>query len=205
LHSTSSRRPSRLAHNNEAGGSHGSGFTRPANLNSEEAKILVQPAWHLPHGSTDGYAVAPIPPEGPAPDEYIEQRWEALPLVQRDLPEWAPTRAIWLPILQNEREVELSRYFGPYNVSGHRAYWRRRDIDTVLWEHGYRPGYRAMSPAHGPARPALHPRQRGRRRGTAPRKASPQRAPPRILHYRTVPPVSPSGRAALGLLRCRRV
>jgi hypothetical protein len=37
--------------------------------------------------------------------------------VQRDLPEWAPTRAIWLPILHNEREIKLARYFGPTTVS----------------------------------------------------------------------------------------
>jgi hypothetical protein len=46
--------------------------------------------------------------------------------VQRDLPEWVLTRAIWLPILQNEREIELGCYFGPYhgryNVTGRRVY-----------------------------------------------------------------------------------
>jgi hypothetical protein len=35
-------------------------------------------------------------------------------------------RAIWLPILQNEREIELGRYFSPYhgryNVTDRRAY-----------------------------------------------------------------------------------
>jgi hypothetical protein len=45
---------------------------------------------------------------------------------QRDLPEWASTRAVWLPILQNERELEIARYFRPYhgryNVTNHRAY-----------------------------------------------------------------------------------
>jgi hypothetical protein len=40
--------------------------------------------------SAGGYAVAPIPSERPLLDNYIEQR---------DLPEWAPRRAIWLPIL----------------------------------------------------------------------------------------------------------
>jgi hypothetical protein len=29
---------------------------------------------------------------------------------------WAPTHAIWLPILQNEQEVKLDRYFGPTTV-----------------------------------------------------------------------------------------
>jgi hypothetical protein len=86
--------------------------------------------------STGGYAVAPVPPEGPLLDDYIEQRWEALPSAQCDLLQWAPTRAIWLPILQSEREIELDRYFGPYhgryNVTGRRAYWRTRDVDTVL-------------------------------------------------------------------------
>jgi hypothetical protein len=49
--------------------------------------------------SADRYTVAPIPPEGPLLDDYIEQHWEALLSVQRDLPEWAPTRTVWLPIL----------------------------------------------------------------------------------------------------------
>jgi hypothetical protein len=86
-----------MAHNDQASGSHGGGYSRPTNLNSEkeqilvDKKILVSPAWHLPHGwnvSADGYAIAPTPPEGPLLDDYIEQRWEALPPVQRDLPEW---------------------------------------------------------------------------------------------------------------------
>jgi hypothetical protein len=34
--------------------------------------------WHV---SAGGYVVAPIPPEGPLLDDYIEQRWEALPPV----------------------------------------------------------------------------------------------------------------------------
>jgi hypothetical protein len=77
-----------MAHNDQASASRG-GYTRPTNLNNDEAKILadnhilVSPAWHLPHGwhvSGGGYAVAPIPLEGPLLDEYIEQRWEALPL-----------------------------------------------------------------------------------------------------------------------------
>jgi hypothetical protein len=107
----------------------------PTNLNSKEAQILTEnnilipPVWHLPHGwnvSTGGYAVSPITSEGPLLDDYIEQCWEVLPPVQRDLPEWAPTRAVWLPILENERELELARYYGPYhnryNVSSRRAY-----------------------------------------------------------------------------------
>jgi hypothetical protein len=70
-----------MGHNNEAGGSRGCGFTKPANLTSEDAKILtnnkilVPQAWHLPHGwsvSATGYAVVAIPLEGPALDEYIE-------------------------------------------------------------------------------------------------------------------------------------
>jgi uncharacterized protein YbdZ (MbtH family) len=46
----------------------------------------------LPHGwhvSAGSYAIAPIPPEGLLLDDYIEQRWEGLPPVQPDLPEWA--------------------------------------------------------------------------------------------------------------------
>jgi hypothetical protein len=101
--------------------------------------------------STGGYAVAPVPPEGPLLDDYIEQRWEALPSAQCDLLQWAPTRAIWLPILQSEREIELDRYFGPYhgryNVTGRWAYWRTRDVDTVLRDYGYRLKYRMANPA----------------------------------------------------------
>jgi hypothetical protein len=73
------------------------------NLNGEDAQILADsnilasPTWHLPHGwhvSASAYAIAPIPPEGPLLDDYIERRWEALSPVHRDLPEWAPTRAV---------------------------------------------------------------------------------------------------------------
>jgi hypothetical protein len=55
--------------------------------------------------SAGEYVVAPIPPEGPLLDEYIDQCWEALPLAQRNLPEWAPTRVVWLPILQREPDI----------------------------------------------------------------------------------------------------
>jgi hypothetical protein len=44
--------------------------------------VLTPSAWHLPHGwhmSASGYIVAPIPLEGSLLDEYIEQRWKALP------------------------------------------------------------------------------------------------------------------------------
>jgi hypothetical protein len=95
--------------------------------------------------SAGGYVVAPIPSEDPLLENYIERLWEGLPPVQRDLPEWALTRDVWLRILQNEREQELklARYFGPYhgrhNVTSHRAYWRTHDIDTMLREHSYHP------------------------------------------------------------------
>jgi hypothetical protein len=77
-----------MAHNDQASGSHGGGgYTRPTNINSEEAQILannilVPSVWHMSHGwhvSADGYAVAPISPEGPLLNDYIERRWEALP------------------------------------------------------------------------------------------------------------------------------
>jgi hypothetical protein len=55
--------------------------------------------------------VVPLPPKGSLLDDYIERRWEALSPVQCNLPEWVPTRAVWLPILHNERELELTRYF----------------------------------------------------------------------------------------------
>jgi hypothetical protein len=103
--------------------------------------------------SADGYTVAPIPPEGPLLDDYIERCWEALSSVQRDLPEWAPTRTVWLPILQNEWELELARYFGPYhgwyNVTDCQVYWRTHDVDAVLREHGYHPERYASTPTHG--------------------------------------------------------
>jgi hypothetical protein len=78
-----------MVHNHQASGSRGGSYTRPTNLNAKEAQILtdnqilVPLAWYLPHGwnvSASGYAVAPIPPEGPLLDDYIKQRWEALPL-----------------------------------------------------------------------------------------------------------------------------
>jgi hypothetical protein len=66
--------------------------------------------------SAGWYVVGPIPPEWQLLDEYMKQRWEALPPAQSDQPGWVATHAIWLPILQNERELELRRYFSPYTV-----------------------------------------------------------------------------------------
>jgi hypothetical protein len=108
-------------------------------------------------------------------------RWStALLPVQLDWPEWAPTLAIWLPIMQNERELELGRYYGPYNgqynVSGRRVYWRWHDINTVLREHRYRPEYRAMPPARGPPLTL--------RRRAVPAESSSKRATSGILRYR---------------------
>jgi hypothetical protein len=68
-----------MAHNSEASGSCGGGYTRPTNLNSEEAQILadnniiVPLAWHLPDGWHMS-AVATIPLKGPLLDDYIDQR-----------------------------------------------------------------------------------------------------------------------------------
>jgi hypothetical protein len=65
----------------------------------------------------------------------------------------------WLPNLQNEWEVKLGRYFSLYNgrqnMFSRQAYWRRRDVDTMLREHDYRPGYRAMPSARDLARPEV--------------------------------------------------
>jgi hypothetical protein len=49
--------------------------------------------------SADGYAVAPIPPKEVLLDDYIKWHWEALLPTECDLPKWAPTRAVWLPIM----------------------------------------------------------------------------------------------------------
>jgi hypothetical protein len=58
-----------MAHNEQASGSGGDGgYTRPTNLNRDEAKILtdnnilVPPAWHLPHGRHVSAAGTPLPP-----------------------------------------------------------------------------------------------------------------------------------------------
>jgi hypothetical protein len=127
--------------------------------------------WHLSHGwhmSAGGYAIAPIPPEGPLLDEYIKKWWEDLPPAQRGQPEWAPTRAIRLPILESERELQLGQYYGPYNgrynMSGRRAYQRRCNIDTMLREHGYRPST-VIRLRHAAQSAPHHPRRRVRRRG----------------------------------------
>jgi hypothetical protein len=62
-------------------------------------------------------------------------------LSERDLPENTPRRSIWLTCLQRERQEELGEFAGPYvgcyNPIGWRAYWKNRDLDAVLWEHGY--------------------------------------------------------------------
>jgi hypothetical protein len=58
-------------------------------------------------------------------------------------------RDAWLPILQNNRELELARYFRPYhdwyNVTCHQTYWRTRDVDTLLRMHGYCPEHRTSA------------------------------------------------------------
>jgi hypothetical protein len=93
-----------MAHYDQAGGSRGSGYYRPMNFNADEATvlwenvILVSLAWHLPHGwhvLAAGYAVPPLP-KGDALDDIIDQRRQLLPSVQRNLPENAPRRSIWL-------------------------------------------------------------------------------------------------------------
>jgi hypothetical protein len=205
-----------MAHNYQASGS-GDGYVRPTNINTEEAKILadknnlVPPVWHLPHGwhvSTGSYAVAPILPEGPLLDDLIEQRWEVLPPARRNLPEWAPTRAIWLFILQSERKIKLGCYFGPYhgryNVNCQRAYWRIRDIDIVLREHGYHPEYRAVSTPRGwrsvPPTWFAPRRVRGRRPKAGRRTAAPLHALYPTRRRQPVPAASSSGRAPPALL-----
>jgi hypothetical protein len=72
-----------MAHNDQASGSRsGGGYSRPTNLNNEEAQIpagnqiLVPSAWHLPHDwnvSAGGYAIAPIPLERLLLDDYIKR------------------------------------------------------------------------------------------------------------------------------------
>jgi hypothetical protein len=52
--------------------------------------------------SASGYTVALILPKGPVLDELIERYWQILPLAHRELPEWVPTHAVWLMILQNK-------------------------------------------------------------------------------------------------------
>jgi hypothetical protein len=69
-----------MAHNSEASRSCSGGYTRPTNLNSEEAQILADNniifplAWHLPDGFHMS-TIATIPPKGPLLDDYIDQRW----------------------------------------------------------------------------------------------------------------------------------
>jgi hypothetical protein len=104
------------------GGSESGGFVRPTNFTEAEKRvlwdkaILVPPAWHLSHGwnvSAAGYAVPPIP-EGAELEALIGRRWQMLPMYERELPENAPRRGIWLPRLQRERQAELSEFAGPY-------------------------------------------------------------------------------------------
>jgi hypothetical protein len=155
-----------MSHNDQTGGSRGSGYYRPMNFNADEATvlwgngILVPPAWHLPHGwhvSVAEYAIPPLP-EGDALDDIIDQRWQLLPPEQRNLPENTPRRSIWMPRLQRERQEELGKFAGPYanryNLSGRRRYWRNRDIDDVLREHSY--VYVARRPIQPPERRSAH-------------------------------------------------
>jgi hypothetical protein len=127
------------------------GFVRPTNFTEAEARvlwenaILVPPAWHLPHGwnvSATGYAVSSMP-EGPELDALIGRRWQMLMIHERELLENAPRPGIWLSRLQRERQAELAEFTAPhvgrYNVIGWRVWWQNRDVDDVLWEHGYVP------------------------------------------------------------------
>jgi hypothetical protein len=89
------------------GGNRSGRFVRPMNFTEAEARVLLEnailvlPAWHLPHGwnvSAAGYAVPPIP-EGAELKALIGRRWQMLPMHERELPENAPRRGIWLPRL----------------------------------------------------------------------------------------------------------
>jgi hypothetical protein len=74
-------------------------------------------------------------------DDIIDQLQQLLLPVQHNLPENAPRHSIWLPRLLQELQEELGKFAGPYagryNLAGRRDYWRNRDIDDVLREHGY--------------------------------------------------------------------
>jgi hypothetical protein len=87
-----------------------------------------------------GYAVPPIP-EGAELEALISRRWQMLPIHERELPENVPRPGIWLPRLQRERQDELAEFVGPhvdrYNVVSRCVWWQNRDVDDVLWEHGY--------------------------------------------------------------------
>jgi hypothetical protein len=69
----------------------------PLSFNIEEASILSEnnilmpPRWKLPHGwriTAGGMAVPPIPLEAPTMTAYIKHRSRALPLEQRNNPDW---------------------------------------------------------------------------------------------------------------------
>jgi hypothetical protein len=52
--------------------------------------------------------------------------------------------------LQRERQDKLGVFAGPYvgryNIVGRHAWWQNRDVNDVLWEHGY-----VLPPAPRPA------------------------------------------------------
>jgi hypothetical protein len=88
------------------GVSRSGGFVRPTNFTEAEAwvlwekAILIPPAWHLPHGwnvSTVGYAIPSIP-EGAELEDLIGHHWQMLPMHERELPENAPHKGIWMPV-----------------------------------------------------------------------------------------------------------
>jgi hypothetical protein len=96
-----------------------------------------------------GYAVPPIP-EGAELKALIGRRWQMLLVHERELPENAPRRGIWLLRLQREWHAELGEFADPhvgrYNVVGWRVWWQNWEVDDVLREHGYIP-----PPARHPA------------------------------------------------------
>jgi hypothetical protein len=55
---------------------------------------------------------------------------------------------LWLLLLQEKRQEALGEffglYYGHYNVTGHRVWWRGHNIEAVLRDYGYLSEYRMM-------------------------------------------------------------
>ncbi|KAM0878675.1 hypothetical protein ACQ4PT_034720 [Festuca glaucescens] len=134
-----------------------------------EAGLLVPPDWRLPSGwkiSAGGYAVPPLP-VGRAYDEYVTWRWSELTPEARADPTWAEDSQMWGPIFAAERDAAITATYGPYgdpyNRYGRRNWWRGRQVDAMLAQHGYMPGtppfWMPRRPHYVEASPPVRPRR----------------------------------------------
>jgi hypothetical protein len=191
-----------------AGGSGSDDFTRLTNFTEAEARvlwengILVPPAWHLPHEwhvSAAGYVVPPIP-EGAELEDLISQRWQMLPLHERDLPRMRPAVAFGCRgcnrsgrrSLANSPGLTLAATMSSADVPGGRTATSMTCFGSTATRH----------PCRAAPLQALVRRRPRRGRGAHRRTGAPRRAPRRTHYRRDAMPGSSSGMPRGLLRRC---